>query len=64
MEQLTQVVEVVLVGAPGGEGSSPSNFRWWNRWLWYSNNKVQISIMTSKIKVDNINKVSDDTDID
>ena len=31
---------------------------------WYSNNKVQISIiMTSKIKVDNINKVSDDSNI-
>ena len=36
-------------------------------WSWrfrYSNNKVQISIiMTSKIKVDNINKVSDDSNI-
>ena len=35
-----------------------------DRRIRYSNNKVQISIiMTSKIKVDNINKVSDDSNI-
>jgi len=49
----------ITVGAAGGVDTKGSTW-----WFWYSNNKVQISIiMTSKIKVDNINKVSDDSNI-
>ena len=48
----------------GGGGGWRHPAARWSRRFRYSNNKVQISIiMTSKIKVDNINKVSDDSNI-
>ena len=57
-------MEQLILGGGGWwkwSSGSPSGGTWW---FWYSNNKVQISIiMTSKIKVDNINKVSDDSNI-